>query len=104
MPIAQQRNSSGGDTNGEAFARPVRNHGTPQLVPNPALDEVTVVANGEITEVVVMDMHGRHLLTVKDMTTVDISSLASGMYIVRVRVKRGDDTPDSIDYLKLTKK
>lgn len=104
LPIAQQRNSSGGDTNGEAFARPVRNHGTPQLVPNPALDEVTVVADGEITEVVVMDMHGRHLLTVKDMTTVDISSLASGMYIVRVRVKRGDDTPDSIDYLKLTKK
>ena len=104
MPIAQQRNSSGGDTNGEAFARPVRNHGTPQLVPNPALDEVTVVADGEITEVVVMDMHGHHLLTVRDMTSVDISSLASGMYIVRVRVKRGDDTPDSIDYLKLTKK
>ncbi|MBR6292333.1 MAG: T9SS type A sorting domain-containing protein [Bacteroidales bacterium] len=95
------RKSTSGET---SYARPARNHSTPQLVPNPALDEVTVVADGEITEVVVMDMHGHHLLTVRDMTTVDISRLASGMYIVRVRVKRGDDTPDSIDYLKLTKK
>lgn len=73
------------------------------LVPNPALDEVTVVADGEVLEVVVMDMHGRHVLTVNNMSNIDISGLASGMYIVRVKVHYDDNTPDKISYLKLTK-
>ena len=77
-------------------------HPTPQLVPNPTTDRVEVVSTAEVVEVVVMDMHGRRVMEPGGATEMDVSPLAAGSYIVRVRTRKGDAF--YVDYLKLVKK
>lgn len=75
----------------------------PALVPNPAKDEVSVVGvQGDITEIVVMDMNGRQLSVFDRTSTIKVSTLAAGSYIVRVK-SEGNDGRDSVTYLKLIK-
>lgn len=77
----------------------------PQLSPNPTTGEVNVIGTtDEVVEVVVMDMNGRKMATFESSPNFDISNLASGIYIVRVKTKVDDDTPEEITYLKLVKK
>ena len=74
-----------------------------RLVPNPTAGEVQVMgAGGEVSEVLVLDMKGRHVAFFEHTDRFDISSLPSGAYIVRVRTRSADDT-DEITYLKLVK-
>ena len=102
----------------------VRNHGIGakaesrdlRLVPNPTTGEVaiemsnplsgvTVVGTAdEVTEVVVMDMHGRRLATFKDAGQFNIKELPSGSYIVCVKTRRDKEAPEEVNYLKLVKK
>ena len=94
-----------------------------RLVPNPTTGEVaiemsnplsgvTVVSTAEgvtvagspdeVTEVVVMDMHGRRLAAFKDTDLFNIKELPAGSYIVRVKTRSDDG--EKVNYLKLVKK
>ena len=65
---------------------------------------MTLIADKEILEVVVMDMYGRRMLEYGATSELDLSALASGTYIVRVRTCQGKDRADRVDYLKLVKR
>ena len=66
---------------------------------------VTVAATSdEVTEVVVMDMHGRRLAAFKDTDLFNIKELPAGSYIVRVKTRRDKEAPEEVNYLKLVKK
>ena len=75
----------------------------PSLLPNPATGEVAVVADGEVMEISLMDMHGRRLrqwqMTKGKRPLFDVGAMPSGPYIVRVTVAGGDNT--EVSYLKL---
>lgn len=77
----------------------------PSLSPNPTTGEVNVQGvAGRVMEVLVMDMNGREVAAFENTSTFNISSLPSGIYIVRVKTKHPDDQPTKITYLKLVKK
>ena len=80
------------------------NESVPRIIPNPATNNADVVADREILEVVVMDMYGRRMLEHGATSELDLSALASGTYIVRVRTCQGKDRADRVDYLKLVKR
>lgn len=87
-----------------------------RLIPNPTTGEVAIEMSNplsgvtvagtpdEVTEVVVMDMHGRRLATFKDTGQFNIKELPSGSYIVRVSTRRDRKAPEEVTYLKLVKK
>ena len=54
-----------------------------QLYPNPATDRCTV-AGENVQRVDVLDLTGRTLLSVNHPTTLDLSSLQGGLYLVRI--------------------
>lgn len=75
----------------------------PQLMPNPTTGEVNVIGtNDEVVEVLVMDMNGRKMATFDNTSNFNISTLSSGIYIVRVKTHH--DNTDKVTYLKLVKK
>ena len=77
--------------------------GEPALSPNPATGEVSVTGTtDEVVEVLVMDMNGRQMATFENTFNFNISTLTSGIYIVRVKTKH--DNTETITYLKLVKK
>ena len=86
---------------------------TPQLTPNPTTGEVNVIGTtDEVVEVLVMDMNGRQMTTFDNTSNFNISTLSSGLYIVRVKTRHIDKTRDTsprapqelVTYLKLVKK
>lgn len=75
----------------------------PQLMPNPTTGEVNVIGTADkVVEVLVMDMNGRKMATFDNTSNFNISTLSSGIYIVRVKTHR--DNTEKITYLKLVKK
>lgn len=74
---------------------------TPYLVPNPANEKVMVegIDKDDITEIKIMDMHGKPMDAKIESNIITVSSLTDGAYIVSVQLK--DKT---IHYLKLIKK
>lgn len=75
----------------------------PRLMPNPTTGEVNVIGtNDEVVEVLVMDMNGRQMATFDNTSNFNISTLSSGIYIVRVKTHH--DNTDKVTYLKLVKK
>ncbi len=77
----------------------------PRLMPNPTTGDVNVIGtDAEVIEVLVMDMNGRKMATFDNTDQFNVSNLASGIYIVRVRTKSASDEPEIITYLKLIKK
>lgn len=75
----------------------------PQLMPNPTTGEVNVIGTADkVVEVLVMDMNGRKMATFDNTSNFNISTLSSGIYIVRVKTHR--DNTDKVTYLKLVKK
>lgn len=71
------------------------------LYPNPAANELTIENNSGVSALVeVMDLTGKVVLStsVKDQKTkVDVSSLSSGVYNVRLKAK------DAVDVIKIVK-
>lgn len=73
-----------------------------QLSPNPAADIVTV--SGEaVSELRIIDMHGREMLRVDASNQCNIGGLAAGSYIVRVVSRLDDLSPEHVTYLRLVK-
>ena len=76
-----------------------------QLKPNPTTGDVRVVGTmDEVTEVLVMDMHGKAIASHNNTASFNIESLSSGMYIVRVKTKHDNKSAEKATYLKLVKK
>lgn len=76
---------------------------SPRLMPNPTTGEVNVIGTSdEVVEVLVMDMNGRQMATFDNTSNFNISTLSSGIYIVRVKTRH--DNTETITYLKLVKK
>ena len=73
-----------------------------QLSPNPAADIVTV-SGEEVSELRIIDMHGREMLRVDASNQCDIGGLAAGSYIVRVVSRPDDLSPEHVTYLRLVK-
>lgn len=93
----QDKGPRGGSENGETGAV------EPGLKPNPTSGEVCVTGvQGDVTEIVVMDMAGRHLATFTNTAEFNIATLATGSYIVRVMAV-GKDGQASVTYHKLIK-
>ena len=63
-----------------------------QMMPNPARGEVTVLSSYRLSRVVVYDLGGRAVLEQEDdglATTLDVSGLAKGVYVVAIHTPAG---------------
>lgn len=92
------------------YARPNSSSmANPQLSPNPTTDEVTVVGDDgkplkhKISELQIMDMTGRLMVTYSDTHCFNVAKLPSGSYIVRITATDSDGNSE-IHYRKLVKK
>ena len=57
--------------------------------PNPTLDQLFIkITNGEIQQVIIYDLYGRKVLK-SDKEKIDISSLASGLYMTKIYSTHG---------------
>lgn len=92
------------DTDTKMFANTDCAHVTdPRLIPNPSTGEVNVIGTtDEVVEVLVMDMNGRQMTVFENTSNFNISTLSSGIYIVRVKTRH--DNTEKVAYLKLVKK
>lgn len=59
-----------------------------RLFPNPATDNVTIMADG-VRYVDVIDMNGTTVMKVNDAKTINIENLSSGVYVFRVVTDNG---------------
>lgn len=56
-----------------------------QIWPNPSSTEVSVLINAQTADAIeVFDMVGKHIITVQRQSRIDVSSWASGIYMLRV--------------------
>ena len=75
------------------------------MQPNPTTGEVRVTGTkGEVAEAAVLDMHGRQMALYKGTDRFSVASLASGTYIVRLKVREAGAVDLKTYYLKLVKK
>ena len=108
MGIEPRQTNDGTSSNEDKGAKQMTNPETgnltdPRLMPNPTTGEVNVIGTtDEVVEVLVMDMNGRKMATFENTANFNISTLSSGIYIVRVKTKH--DNTETITYLKLVKK
>jgi hypothetical protein len=61
-------------------------------MPNPAREQVTVLSSYRLSRVVVYDLGGRAVLEQEDdglATTLDVSGLAKGVYVVAIHTPAG---------------
>ncbi|MBR6291790.1 MAG: PKD domain-containing protein, partial [Bacteroidales bacterium] len=94
---------NGNNSKGSVRARSETGADLPALQPNPTTGEVRVTgAKGEVAEATVLDMHGRQVALFPGTDCFNVSSLAAGTYIVRLKVRDGDS--HQTYYLKLVKK
>lgn len=105
MGLAKTNTSGSGEGSGtkQMLNPDLGNDTEPHLMPNPTTGEVNVIGTtDEVVEVLVMDMNGRPMATFDNTSNFNISTLSSGIYIVRVKTHR--DNTDKVTYLKLVKK
>ena len=64
------------------------------IYPNPANDRLFIEAEAEIVEITVYDVYGRHQVTEtpshREMTSVNVSSLNTGIYFVKINTVNGE--------------
>lgn len=114
-PRQSSDTTSDNDGNGtkRSKSQELGNDTIPQLMPNPTTGEVNVIGTtDEVVEVLVMDMNGRKMATFENSANFNISTLPSGIYIVRVKTHHDNETHNAsprtpqelVTYLKLVKK
>ena len=59
------------------------------VYPNPASDRLNISCNEAVREVSVIDMAGRTVINVGSESTLNVSGLAAGVYVVRVATESG---------------
>lgn len=100
--VLSDRSSSGGADKSVMPSAPIQDGA--RLVPNPTTGIVDVVGvSGDVQEVLVMDMCIQQLVTYREAARFDVSSLPSGVYIVRVIAKE-ENSSEKVYYLKMVKK
>ena len=59
-----------------------------KIHPNPASHSISIdgITNFERVKISVLDLYGRHLLCIHNQNTVDISSLANGIYLIQIEM------------------
>ncbi|WP_448607413.1 peptide-N-glycosidase F-related protein [Paenimyroides ceti] len=65
------------------------------LYPNPSSDFLTVNASEKLREIVLYDLSGKQVLQ-STANTLDISILASGMYVAKIKFENGVETTEKI--------
>ena len=64
------------------------------IYPNPANDRLYIEAESEIVGITVYDIYGRHQVTEtpshRDMTSVNVSGLKTGIYFVKINTNQGE--------------
>lgn len=64
-------------------------HAIHYLAPNPAQDQLSIkITNGEIHQVIIYDLYGRKVLKSRERK-IDVSSLASGLYMIKIYSSHG---------------
>ena len=89
--------SGNGDTTSTDPTDPTEGIATPAerytyLMPNPATEQVTVMSSFRIGKVTVYDAAGNRILRTEPngmSTTIDLTTLPSGVYIVSIATNRG---------------
>ena len=118
MGIEPRQTNDGTSSNEGKGAKQMTNPETgsfsePHLMPNPTTGEVNVIGTAdEVVEILVMDMNGRKMATFENTANFNISTLPSGIYIVRVKTHLDNETHNAsprtpqelVSYLKLVKK
>ena len=65
-----------------------------KVYPNPTNDRLYIETEGEIKEVIVYDIYGRHQVTEtpshRDMTSVNVSKLNAGVYFIKINTEEGN--------------
>lgn len=59
------------------------------IYPNPVSDRLAVSCNEAVREISVIDVTGRSVMTLSNTNSVDVSSLAAGVYMVRIATESG---------------
>lgn len=62
------------------------------IYPNPVADRLNIVCSDQVREVNVIDITGRTVIGAGAETTVDVSGLAAGVYMIRVATENGIGT------------
>jgi len=65
------------------------------LYPNPSSDFLTVNASEKLLEIVLYDLSGKQVLQ-STANTLDISMLASGVYVAKIKFENGVETTEKI--------
>lgn len=59
------------------------------IYPNPATDRLSIICNEAVREVSVMDVSGRNVMTLNNTNSIDVRTLAAGVYMLRVATENG---------------
>ena len=59
------------------------------IYPNPASNQLNISCDAAVREISIIDMAGRDAMTLSSTKTVNVSSLAAGVYMVRVITENG---------------
>jgi len=70
-----------------------------RIYPNPANDHITIEANNQPTQVAIINMAGQEVMSVKNKTSIDTSTLPAGNYLVKIV-----DSNGKVETHQMTKK
>jgi hypothetical protein len=59
------------------------------IYPNPVTDRLSINCNEAVREISVMDISGRTVMTLSNTNSIDVSGLATGVYMLRVATENG---------------
>ncbi len=65
------------------------------IYPNPATDRIYI--SGEVTEVALYSLQGQQVCSVKNSNTLNVSSFAKGLYLVKVTDKLGNQQSSKLE-------
>ena len=78
-----------------SIPKPLTSENDVYLFPNPATENLAIIASFQNSEIEITDMEGRcvkFIKAIKNKTIIDISNLAKGMYLMKVKTDAGIKT------------
>ena len=68
----------------ESFVSPVTYSQDFEIYPNPAMDRINISAQDDSCSVQIFDASGKVIISANVMSDIDVSTLTSGMYYVKL--------------------
>ena len=62
------------------------------MYPNPCFDRLNLIGVGNRPEIVILDLQGRILLSQNSSSTIDVSTLNPGLYLIQIENDQGIST------------